>query len=112
MATSFQNDHGVDLSKDNMAMQRLKEAAENAKIELSVKQETQVNLPFITATDAGPLAPGLHAQPLQVPRDDEPTCLTAPRGPFESAIKDAGLVMGDIEHVILGRWFNPYASSQ
>ncbi|MDG1088021.1 MAG: Hsp70 family protein, partial [Acidimicrobiales bacterium] len=49
MATSFKNDHGVDLSGDSMAMQRLKEAAENAKIELSVKQETQINLPFITA---------------------------------------------------------------
>ncbi|MEC8767811.1 MAG: Hsp70 family protein, partial [Actinomycetota bacterium] len=55
LVESFTNDHGVDLSKDNMAMQRLKEAAEKAKIELSSSQSTQINLPFITATDAGPL---------------------------------------------------------
>jgi len=100
MATSFKNDHGVDLSKDNMAMQRLKEAAENAKIELSVKQETQVNLPFITATDSGPL----HLDySLSRSKFQEMTAdlLDRCRGPFESAIKDAGLVMGDIEHVIL-----------
>jgi len=100
MATSFKNDHGVDLSADNMAMQRLKEAAENAKIELSVKQETQVNLPFVTATDAGPL----HLDyTLSRSKFQEMTAdlLDRCRGPFESAIKDAGLVMGDIEHVIL-----------
>ena len=55
LVESFTNDHGVDLSKDNMAMQRLKEAAEKAKIELSSSQSTQINLPFVTATDAGPL---------------------------------------------------------
>ena len=55
LVDSFNNDHGVDLSKDNMAAQRLKEAAEKAKIELSASQSTQINLPFITATDAGPL---------------------------------------------------------
>jgi len=100
LATKFKNDHGVDLSSDNMAMQRLKEAAENAKIELSVKQETQINLPFITATDAGPL----HLDfTLSRSKFQEMTSglLDRCRGPFESAIKDAGLVMGDIEHVIL-----------
>jgi molecular chaperone DnaK len=100
MATSFQNDHGVDLSKDNMAMQRLKEAAENAKIELSVKQETQVNLPFITATDAGPLHLDYTLSRSKF-QDMTSDLLARCRGPFESAIKDAGLVMGDIEHVIL-----------
>ncbi|MDP7258660.1 MAG: Hsp70 family protein, partial [Acidimicrobiales bacterium] len=55
LITSFNNDHGVDLSKDPMAAQRLKEAAEKAKIELSQVQQTQINLPFMTATDAGPL---------------------------------------------------------
>src|SRR5690554_4761479 len=55
LTTSFKNDHGVDLSNDAMALQRLKEAAEKAKIELSQVQQTQINLPFITATDAGPL---------------------------------------------------------
>ena len=83
-----------------MAMQRLKEAAENAKIELSVKQETQVNLPFITATDSGPL----HMDyTLSRSRFQEMTAalLDRCRGPFEQAIKDAGLSKGDIEHVIL-----------
>src|SRR5947209_11901286 len=55
MVTEFKNAHGVDLSADKMALQRLKEAAEKAKIELSSVQETQVNLPFITATSEGPL---------------------------------------------------------
>src|SRR5512134_3382393 len=55
LVTGFKNDHGVDLSKDRMALQRLKEAAEKAKIELSQVAETEVNLPFITATAEGPL---------------------------------------------------------
>src|SRR5215212_9740255 len=55
LVEEFKGDHGVDLSKDKMALQRLKEAAEKAKIELSTTQETQINLPFVTASDAGPL---------------------------------------------------------
>src|SRR5204863_195646 len=55
LVTSFKNDHGVDLAADKMALQRLKEAAEKAKVELSAVQETTVNLPFITATSDGPL---------------------------------------------------------
>ena len=55
LVESFKGDHGVDLGKDKMALQRLKEAAEKAKIELSQVMQTQINLPFITATDAGPL---------------------------------------------------------
>ena len=55
LVESFKNDHGVDLGKDKMALQRLKEAAEKAKIELSPVQQTQINLPFITATTEGPL---------------------------------------------------------
>jgi molecular chaperone DnaK len=100
MVTSFRNDHGVDLSKDRMAMQRLKEAAEKAKIELSSSQQTSVNLPFLTATDAGPL----HFEAsLSRAKFNE---LTAPllercEGPFKRAIKDAGIAMGDIDHVIL-----------
>jgi len=100
MTVSFKNDHGVDLTADSMAMQRLKEAAENAKIELSSKQDTQVNLPFITATDSGPL----HLDySLSRSRFQEMTAalLDRCRGPFESAIKDAGLTKGDVEHVIL-----------
>jgi len=100
LATSFKNDHGVDLSKDNMAMQRLKEAAENAKIELSSKQETQVNLPFITATDSGPLHLDYTLTRAKF-QDMTAALLDRCRGPFESAIKDAGLTKGDVEHVIL-----------
>ncbi len=100
LVISFNNDHGVDLSSDNMAMQRLKEAAENAKIDLSAKQETQVNLPFITATNDGPL----HLDyTLSRSRFQEMTSalLDRCRGPFEQAITDAGLQKGDIDHVIL-----------
>src|SRR3546814_9501946 len=55
LVEQFKSAHGVDLSKDNMAVQRLKEAAEKAKVELSQVQQTQINLPFITATADGPL---------------------------------------------------------
>ena len=100
LVTSFKNEHGVDLGADNMAAQRLKEAAENAKIELSQKQETQINLPFVTATDAGPL----HLDySLSRAKFQEMTAglLDRCRKPFESAIKDAGLSKGDIDHVIM-----------
>ena len=100
MATSFKNDHGVDLSNDSMAMQRLKEAAENAKIELSVKQETQINLPFITATADGPLH--LDEQ-LTRSKFQELTAdlIERCRTPFEQALKDAGVAKGELNHVIL-----------
>src|SRR5699024_7977297 len=100
LVESFKGDHGVDLSKDNMAVQRLKEAAEKAKIELSQVQSTQINLPFITATDAGPL----HLdENLTRAKFQELTAdlLERTKGPFEQAIKDAGLTKGDIDHVIL-----------
>ena len=100
LVDSFTNDHGVDLSKDNMAMQRLKEAAEKAKIELSASQSTQINLPFVTATDAGPL----HMDyALSRSKFQELTAdlLERCRKPFEQAIKDANLSTSDIEHVIL-----------
>ena len=67
LVEQFKCAHGVDLSKDNMAVQRLKEAAEKAKIELSQVQQTQINLPFITATPDGPAAPRRAAHPGQVP---------------------------------------------
>jgi molecular chaperone DnaK len=100
MVTSFKNDHGVDLSKDRMAMQRLKEAAEKAKIELSSSQSTSVNLPFLTATDAGPL----HFEAtLSRAKFNELTAHLLERceAPFKRSIKDAGITMGDIDHVIL-----------
>jgi len=100
LVESFTNDHGVDLSKDNMAMQRLKEAAEKAKIELSSSQSTQINLPFVTATDAGPLHMdyALSRSKFQELTSD---LLERCRKPFEQAIKDAGLSMSEIKHVIL-----------
>jgi len=100
LVTEFKNAHGVDLSNDKMANQRLKEAAEKAKIELSNLQETSINLPFITATADGPLHLDMS---LTRSRFQEMTrdLLEACRGPFEQAIKDAGLDKSKIEHVIL-----------
>ncbi len=100
LVESFKSAHGVDLSKDNMALQRLKEAAEKAKIELSQVQQTQINLPFITATADGPLH--LDEQ-LTRAKFQEMTAdlLDRCKVPFEQAIKDAGLTKDQIEHVIL-----------
>ena len=100
LVTSFKNDHGVDLGSDAMAAQRLKEAAEKAKIELSQVQQTQINLPFVTATDAGPL----HLDyMLSRAKFQELTAdlLARCRTPFEQAVKDAGLTRGEVDHVIL-----------
>ena len=97
---SFKGDHGVDLSKDKMALQRLKEAAEKAKIELSAVQETQINLPFVTATESGPL----HLDyKLTRAKFQEMTAdlVQACKGPFEQALKDAGMPKNKIDHVIL-----------
>ena len=100
LVTSFRNDHGVDLGVDPMAAQRLKEAAEKAKIELSQVQQTQINLPFVTATDAGPL----HLDySLSRAKFQELTAdlLDRCRAPFEQAVKDAGLTRGQVDHVLL-----------
>ncbi len=100
LAANFKNDHGVDLTADAMAAQRLKEAAEKGKIELSQTQSTQINLPFITATDAGPLH--LDYELTRAKFQDLTTDLLARcKGPFEQAIKDAGLNKGEIDHVVL-----------
>ncbi|MDY7104618.1 MAG: molecular chaperone DnaK [Actinomycetota bacterium] len=100
LADSFKNDHGIDLRNDKMALQRLKESAEKAKIELSSTQSTQINLPFITATAEGPL----HLDyTLSRAKFQELTAdlLQRCRGPFEQALKDAGLSEGELDHVIL-----------
>jgi molecular chaperone DnaK len=100
LVDSFKGDHGVDLGKDNMALQRLKEAAEKAKIELSQVQQTQINLPFITATSEGPLH--LDYQLTRSKFQELTEDLVARcRTPFEQAIEDAGLSKGDVEHVVL-----------
>ena len=100
LVDSFRNDHGVDLSKDNMAMQRLKEGAERAKVELSQTQSTNVNLPFITATDAGPLHMDYELTRAKF-QDLTSDLLDRCRKPFEQALSDAGLSAGDVDHVIL-----------
>ena len=100
LVASFKGDHGVDLSTDAMAMQRLKEAAEKAKIELSQTPSSQINLPFVTATDKGPL----HLDyTLSRAKFQELTAglLDRCRGPFERAISDVGISEGDIHHVVL-----------
>jgi molecular chaperone DnaK len=100
LVNQFKAAHGVDLSTDNMALQRLKEAAEKAKIELSQVQQTQINLPFITATSEGPL----HLdESLSRAKFQELTAdlIERCRSPFEQAIKDAGLSKEDLDHIIL-----------
>ena len=100
LVKSFKGDHGVDLSKDPMAAQRLKEAAEKAKIELSQTQSTQINLPFITATDSGPLHLEYELTRAKF-RDLTAALLDRCRVPFEAALKDAKLAKGAIDHVVL-----------
>jgi molecular chaperone DnaK len=100
LVTEFKNGHGVDLSADKMAAQRLKEAAEKAKIELSQTQSTTINLPFITATAEGPLhleQQLSRAKFQELTRDLLDSC----KGPFEQAIRDAGLSKEKIDHIIL-----------
>ena len=100
MVKEFKNAHGVDLSEDKMATQRLREAAEKAKIELSAAGETSINLPFITATAEGPLHLELA---LTRAKFQELTAdlLARVKEPFEKAIADAGLSVKDIEHIVL-----------
>jgi molecular chaperone DnaK len=100
LVKEFKGKEGVDLAADKMAIQRLKEAAEKAKIELSSVQETTINLPFITATSDGPkhLDERLtRAKFQELTADLVERC----RVPFEQAIKDAGLSMSDLSHVVM-----------
>ena len=100
LVTEFKNGYGIDLSKDRMAMQRLKEAAEKAKIELSQVTETSINLPFISAGADGPLhleQKLTRAEFERMTADLVQRC----KGPFEQAIKDWGKDPSAIDHVIL-----------
>ncbi|MDH3730650.1 MAG: molecular chaperone DnaK [Acidimicrobiia bacterium] len=100
LITEFKNESGVDLSKDAMALQRLKEAAEKAKIELSSVPETEINLPFLTATPDGPLHMQKNLKRSEFHKMTE-DLLEAVKAPFKQAVKDAGLNVADIDHIIL-----------
>ena len=100
MAEEFKRDQGIDLKADRQALQRLTEAAEKAKIELSQLQETQINLPFVTADQNGPKHLDLklsRSKFEQLTADLTDRC----KGPFENALKDANLKVGDLDEVIL-----------
>ncbi len=100
LVSEFKKSNGIDLSTDKMAMQRLKEAAEKAKIELSGMQQTQINLPFITADAQGPKHLDVtltRAKFEELIRD----LVDATRGPVEQAMKDAGVTAADIHKVLL-----------
>ena len=100
LVSEFKKSNGIDLSTDKMAMQRLKEAAEKAKIELSGMQQTQINLPFITADAQGPKHLDVtltRAKFEELIRD----LIDATRVPVEQAMKDAGVTANDIHKVLL-----------
>ncbi|MET7896673.1 molecular chaperone DnaK [Streptomyces mirabilis] len=100
LAQRFKASHGIDLGHDKMALQRLRESAEKAKIELSSSSETAVNLPYITATADGPLhleEKLTRAQFQELTADLLDRCKT----PFHQAVKDAGVTLAAIDHVIL-----------
>ncbi|MCF3945581.1 molecular chaperone DnaK [Acidiphilium sp. AL] len=100
LAAEFQREQGIDLRKDKLALQRLKEAAEKAKIELSSSKETEINLPFITADASGPkhMVMKLTRAKLESLVDD---LIERTLGPCRAALKDAGVTAGEIDEVIL-----------
>jgi molecular chaperone DnaK len=100
LVKDFKNNYGTDLSKDKMALQRLRETAEKAKIELSSSTESQINLPYITHSDQGPLhldTKLTRAEFQKMTADLLDRC----KAPFQQVIKDAGVKLGDIHHVVL-----------
>ena len=100
LVKKFKDDNGIDLSTDVLAVQRLQEAAEKAKIELSHKTEASINLPFITANESGPVHMdySLSRAKFEALTED---LLNRCRAPFNRAINDSGLSVKDIDHVIL-----------
>ena len=100
LVQDFKNGYGIDLSKDKMALQRLREAAEKAKIELSQSMESQINLPYISHSADGPLhldAKLTRAEFQRMTSDLLDRC----KGPFQQVIKDAGIKLDDLHHVVL-----------
>jgi molecular chaperone DnaK len=100
LVKTFRGEHGIDLGNDKMALQRLREAAEKAKIELSAASTTSINLPYITAGPAGPLHLDTSLSRAEFQRMTQ-DLLDRTKGPFEQAIKDAGVKVADVDHVIL-----------
>ncbi|HKN54756.1 MAG TPA: molecular chaperone DnaK [Amycolatopsis sp.] len=100
LVKTFRGQHGIDLSQDKMAMQRLREAAEKAKIELSAATTTSINLPYITAGQSGPLHLDTQLSRAEFQRMTQ-DLLDRCKGPFEQAIKDANIRVADVDHVIL-----------
>src|SRR5690242_10531210 len=100
MVTEFKRDQGIDLSQDRMALQRLYEAAEKAKIELSSTMSTQINLPFITATQEGPKHLDLQLTRAKL-NELSADLLARTVGPTEQCLKDAGIDKSKIDHVVL-----------
>ncbi|MEV0721980.1 molecular chaperone DnaK [Micromonospora purpureochromogenes] len=100
LVKTFRGEHGIDLGQDKMALQRLREAAEKAKIELSAATTTNINLPYITAGSAGPLHLDVTLSRAEFQRMTQ-DLLDRCKGPFEQAVKDAGIKISDVEHVIL-----------
>jgi molecular chaperone DnaK len=100
LVQTFNAQNGIDLSKDKLAMQRLREAAEKAKIELSGAQSTNVNLPYITAGAEGPLHLDVTMTRAEFQRLTQ-DLLERTRAPFNQAIRDAGISVGQIDHVVL-----------
>ena len=100
LVQDFKNGYGIDLSKDKMALQRLREAAEKAKIELSQSMESQINLPYISHSADGPLhldAKLTRAEFQRMTSDLLDRC----KSPFQQVIKDAGIKLDDLHHVVL-----------
>ncbi len=100
LVTTFKNANGIDLSADKVALQRLREAAEKAKIELSSSQSTNINLPYITASDAGPLHLDLSLTRAEFQKMTA-DLLERTKAPFNQVVKDAGVKVSDINHVVL-----------
>src|ERR671931_25486 len=100
LAAEFKRDQGIDLSQDKMALQRLYEAAEKAKIELSSAQETQINLPFVTADQSGPKHLDTRLTRAKLVELTS-ALLDRTVGPTKQAMEDAGVTGADIDHIVL-----------